>query len=73
MAVVDAEHERLQTQCGGHLCRGGQRRHRRELIVEMVGDRQRGKPEAFDLAGELGPLARPVREAPPERGRGTQA
>src|SRR5437879_5130336 len=56
VAVIDAEHQRLQTQRGGDLRRGSQRGNRRELVVEMIGDRQRRKAEVLRLAGELGPL-----------------
>ena len=55
MLVVVVEHEGADAQVFGGRGRRHQRRHRGELLAEVVGHRERRVAEVLDLAGQLDP------------------
>ena len=58
VAVVVSEDERTDAQRGRRRGRGGEGRHRSELVAEVIGHEQGGVPEVLDLARLLRPRPR---------------
>ncbi len=73
MLVVVVEHEGADAQVLGRRGGGHQRRHRGELLGEVVGHRERRVAEILDLAGQLDPTLGVVRRRRPGSRSGTAA